>query len=147
MQNVSGFGYKLILKASITFPTGIQITQFADDADPLDFPTQQIADKGMNVNGELVVHSMANPIDFTLNLIPDSRDDRNMAILFDANRPVKGKQIVQDVITVVGIYPDGTTVTLSPGLCMQGSVASGLSSNGKKKSKEYQFAFESVSRA
>ena len=86
MTDISGFDSRITIRASNTFPSGFTVTQFADDADPFDLPSQQVADKAMGLNGHLVTWSKANPIMATLNVIPDTEDDRNLAALVEANR-------------------------------------------------------------
>ena len=88
--DISAFGIRVQIFASVTFPAGITITQFADDGDSLDVPQQQIADKAMGVNGDLITWSKANPLNLTLNIIPASDDDRNMSVLLEANRVARG---------------------------------------------------------
>lgn len=145
MQDVSGFGLRIRLTASVTFPAGITLTQFADDADPFDLPSVQVADKAMGLNGDMVVWSRANPIVTTLNVIPNTEDDRNLAILLNANRVSRGKNSARDVITMVGVYPDGRTVTLSNGKITDGVPGNGVASSGRLKTKPYAFAFEGLS--
>lgn len=146
-NDVSGFGVRVRLVASVTFPAGITLSQFADDADPFDLPSIQVADKAMGVNGDLVTWSKANPILATLNLIPNSEDDRNMAVLLEANRVGRGKFSARDVITLTGIYPDGRSVTLSNGAITDGMPGQSIASAGRLKSKSYAFAFEGLSRS
>lgn len=141
-QDISGFGFQINLIASNTFPNGVSISQFADDADPFDTPAIQIADKGMGLNGDLVVWSSAAPLEVTINVIPDSEDDLNLSALAEANRVSKGKQSARDVITMVGIYPDGKTTTLSGGKLTNAIPGSPIASSSRKKSKPYTFAFE-----
>ena len=143
MNDVTGFGFRINLIASRTFPTGVEISQFADDGDPFDVPAIQLADKAMGLNGDLVVWASAVPVDCTINIIPDSEDDLNLAALAEANRVSKGKYSARDVITLVGIYPDGRTVTLSNGKLTNAILTSGIASAGRKKSKAYTFTFES----
>src|SRR5690606_41248866 len=100
MENISGFGSRVRLRASVTFPLGLDITQFADDADGFDAPSMQISDKGMGLNGDLVVWNTANPIPLSLSLIPVSGDDRNMSILFESSRGGNGMTGSPDVITL-----------------------------------------------
>lgn len=145
MQDISAFGFRVNLVASNTFPQGVSITQFADDADPFDTPAIVVADKKMALNGQLVKWSAANPIEATLNVIPGSEDDTNLAILLEANRVGAGKVSAQDVVTATVIYPDGTTVTCSPGAILSGPTASSVASAGRLKSKAYMFAFENKS--
>lgn len=147
MQDISGFGIRVRLIASNTFPAGITLTQFADDADSLDLPSQQIADKGMGVNGDLVVWSTANPLPVTVNIIPGSDDDRNLAVLLEANRVARGKRGARDVITLSAIYPDETTQTWSLGKITDGMPGKSIASAGRMKSKAYMFVFENLTRS
>lgn len=146
MQDISAFGIRVRLIASVTFPAGISLTQFADDADSLDIPQQQVRDKAMGVNGDLVAWSKANPLNLTLNIIPASEDDRNMSVLLEANRVSRGKTGSRDVITLTAIYPDGSTQTWSNGVITDGTPGKALASSGRMKSKAYMFSFESLAR-
>lgn len=144
-NDVSGFGTRVRLVASVTFPAGITITQFADDADGVDVPSQQVADKAMGVNGDMVTWSKANPLTPTLNVIPGSDDDRNLAILLNANRPARGKFPALDEITMTVLYPDGSSTTYVRGKITDGMPGQSLASAGRLKSKSYAFAFEDLS--
>jgi hypothetical protein len=146
MNDISVFGLRVQLQASQTFPSGISLTQFADDADPFDAPTMQIRDKAMGVNGDLITWAKATPISLSLSVVPNSEDDRNLAVLFEANRVGKGKQGARDVINVTAIYPDGRTASFTQGVITDGMPANSPSSAGRLKSKTYQFAFENVNR-
>lgn len=145
-NDISGFGLQIQVVASVTFPSGFTVSQFADDGDPFDLPSIQIADKAMGLNGDLITWSKANPLTVTLNVVPNSDDDKNLGILFDANRVARGKQSARDVITMTGIYPDGSTITLTPGVITDGMPGNAVASSGRMKSKAYIFAFEGVSR-
>lgn len=144
-HNISGFGITVNVKASRTFPSGFDVTQFADDADPFDIADNTIGDAAMNLNGDLVAWSTAAPIDATLNVIPDSDDDKNLAALWTANRPSKGKTTANDEITLTRIYQDGSVVTLTGGVIVSGPPTTSAASAGRKKSKVYSFKFEAVS--
>lgn len=140
--DVSGFGAQVQIRASVTFPQGIVISQFADDADPFDFPSVQIGDKAMGLNGDLITWSKANPLLTTVNVIPNSEDDINLSLLLEANRVGKGKASARDVITIVAVYPNGATLTLTEGAITDGPPGNSIASAGRLKSKAYQFAFE-----
>lgn len=146
MQDISGFGIRVILRASNTFPQGITLTQFADDADPFDTPSQQIMDKAMGLNGDLVVWSKANPITPTLNVIPDTDDDRNLQVLAEANRVGRGKTSARDVITMTVIYPSGRSLTLNQGKITDAILTQPTASAGRLKTKPFAFAFENITR-
>lgn len=142
MQNISGFGLIVNILASNMFPVGLLITDFADDADPFDFPSLQIADTAMGLNGDLIGWSKPNPIKVTLNVIPQSFSDLNLAILLEANRVGKGKIGSRDIITLNAIYPNGTPIILTNGMITDGMPGSGVASAGRLKSKNYSFSFE-----
>jgi hypothetical protein len=142
MQNITGFGLSINLIASITFPAGFIINQFADDSDPLDVPSLQIGDSAMGLNGDLIAWSKANPIKLTLDVIPSSDNDINLAILLENNRVGRGKLGAKDLITMSLIYPASNTITLTNGIITDGIPFSPVSSAGRLKSKSYQFTFE-----
>lgn len=141
-QNISGFGASASLIASNTFPIGLYMTEFADDADPIDFPILTIAEQGMGLNGDLVRWSKATPIDMTISVIPSSFSDINLAILLEANRVGRGKIGARDVITLTINYPAGNFIILQEGAIITGPPASPIASAGRLKSKTYGFTFE-----
>ena len=142
MQNISGFGLVANIIASNTFPVGFIVTEFADDSDPLDAPSIQIGDSAMGLNGDLIVWSKASPIKVTINVIPQSLSDINLAILLEANRVGRGKTGANDTITMNLIYPNGNFVTLSTGIITDGMPFNSVASAGREKSKSYAFTFE-----
>lgn len=141
-NDVSGFGLKVFLQASNTFPAGITITQFADDADPLDMPSLQIADSAMGLNGDLVTWARAQKVPLTLNVIPGSDDDINLAILAQANKVGIGRTSARDVITATVMYPDGTSTEATNGKITDAILGKPIASAGRMKTKPYIFAFE-----
>lgn len=142
MNEISGFGLRINIIASNTYPIGLPITQFADDADPFDLPSLQIADSAMGLNGDLLTWSKANPIKITLSVVPGGLDDAALSILFEANRVGRGKLGAQDIITMTGIYPSGNIITLINGVITDGMPGNAVASAGRLKSKTYSFSFE-----
>jgi hypothetical protein len=145
--DISGFGFEIVLKASNTFPAGITLSQFADDTDPFDAPSIQIMDKGMGVNGDLVVWGVATPTTITLAVIPESEDDINLSLLFENNRTKKGSAYRRDSIDMSARYPNNKVVNLQGGSITDGIPLSPVASVGRLKSKTYAFVFESNSRS
>jgi hypothetical protein len=70
MQDISGFGARVQIRADKTFPSGFVLTQFADDVDPFDVPSTQIADKAMGMNGDLISWAKATPTEITVAVMP-----------------------------------------------------------------------------
>jgi len=142
MQNISGFGLKVRLRASKSVPGGHTITRFADDVDPMDIPTLTIAATKMGLNGDLIAWAQANQIPCVLAVIPGSNDDELLSQLLEANRVGRGKQSIEDEFTFVISYPDGKTTTLSGGALVSGIVARSVSADGRLKTNVYAFNFE-----
>lgn len=141
--DISGFGLRVNIIADKTFPSGVLLSEFADDADPFDIPEIVYAEKGMGLNGELITWSKATPIDITLNVIPESEEDRNLAALAEANRVSKGKNAAGDLITLVKTDVTGKTLTLTNGRLTGAMPGNSIASAGRKKTKKYTFTFES----
>jgi len=142
VENISGFGSKLRILSSNTFPIGFEVTQFADDSDPIEIPALQISDSAMGLNGDKVSWLTANQIMATVSIIAGSDDDKNMALLFEANRVGRNKESAKDVITVFVTYPDGQFATLTGGTCQEFMPTKSVSSDGRLKTRAYMFSFE-----
>lgn len=145
MQNISGNGLQVVMNASVTFPVGILLTQFGDDADGIDFPSMQITDKAMGLNGDLIIWTKPQPINVTLNIIAGSFNDQELAILFQANRAGRGKLSARDVINMTVSYPGGTVpLVLTNGAITDGIPATSVASSARFKTKSYVFTFENM---
>lgn len=146
MNDISTFGARVIVKASQTFPIGIPLSQFADDSDPFDIPSQQIKDKAMGANGDLITWGKANPIVINVSLIAGSIDDNLMSTLLEMNRVGKGKFATRDKIDITVMYGNGAVANFTQGSITDGPPASSASSAGRLKSKTYIFAFENMNK-
>jgi hypothetical protein len=142
-QDISGYGLELLVKASNTFPIGFTVTQFADDSDPLDMPSFELADKGININGDLITWAKGNVIVLNVSVIADSQSDINFRELANANRVGKGKRPAKDVITITALYPNGRAITYSQGAIANAPPDISVTSSGRFKSNTYMFYFES----
>lgn len=141
-EDVTGTGLKVNIVAVPTFPLGIDITQFADDQDAINFGDQDIAETAMGLNGDLVVWGKPSSINITLSVIPGSDDDKNLGILFDMNRIAKNKVSARDMITMTVSYPDKDPKTYTNGKLIGGPAGDTVSSSARLQSKQYRFAFE-----
>jgi hypothetical protein len=140
-MNVSAFGTKVQLTASVTFPQGITITQFADDADGLDIPSIQIGDAAKGTNGDLVAWSKAAVENVTLNVIPGGENDKDLMTLYNANKATVGKTPARDEIKLVITHPDGTVDTKEGGTVTDYIPGMPFASSGRNKTKPYAFKF------
>jgi hypothetical protein len=143
--NISAFGLVVNMVCTSTFPSGIQLTQFADDADPFDMPAAILAESGMGINGDLLVWNKPVKLDISISVVPGGADDENLSILATANRTGKGLANARDVITMTAMYPDGRTTTLSEGFITGAILINAAQTAGRMKTKTYTFTFEKKS--
>jgi len=146
-MDITGVGIVATLKASNTFPSGFQISQFADDGDSLALEDMEIAGSAIGLNGDLITWAKAAATMLAVNIIPNGDDDKNLGVLFEANRAGRGKTPALDVITLSVVYPNGQSVTFNNGRLLKGRPANSVTSEGRMTSKQYSFAFESISKA
>ena len=146
MQDISGFGTTILLRASVTYPVGLPhaITEFPDDTDPFDLPELEIAQAEMGLNGDMIVWAKAAPIIITLNLIPGSVSDLALMVLAEQNRIGRGKQSVGDRITLTRIWPNNirAPLVLAEGRLTNAPAGTGVASSGRMKTNAYTFKFE-----
>jgi hypothetical protein len=146
MEDISVFGLTANVTADTTFPNGLTISSFADDADPLDSPDLDIADMSMGPNGDAITWSRPQLIEISMNIIPQSQDDVNLTCLMDANRVAKGKSSARDQISIVFSYPNGMKVTCTEGKLVTAPAVQSGSAAGRAKTKRYAFKFAQVTR-
>jgi hypothetical protein len=144
MFNISGFGLTISLIASNTFPVGVILTNFPDDTDAVDFPTIEIADGEVGVNGDLVVWSKGAKIPCTISAIPDSPTDIQLALLLAANRIGRGKISARDTFQMALVQGNDNLFTLTGGIIVSGMPSNSVANSGRMKSKPYNFIFENV---
>ena len=92
--DATGYSTLLTLVASISFPVGFPIRAFPDNVDPMDFPSLQIADAAMGVNGDFVSWKKANPVPFSFAVLPNTPEEFALEGLLQANRPAQGKNML-----------------------------------------------------
>ena len=144
--DVSGLGLTLLVRATNTFPVGFVVDSFADNVDPLDIPEIKVLEDAMGANGDMITWSKAVTIPIKLAVIPESDDDDNLSILLEANRVARGKVSARDIITLIAVYPNGRTLTLSQGKIQSGMPGSSVASDGRIKTKPYGFVFPNIAK-
>ncbi len=144
--NVSGFGTKITLVSTVTFPYGFQLSAFSDDVDPIDIEDYQAADHEMLLDGGMFPFQTANPIKATIRLIPNSDDDENMKIIMEAARVKQNIISLPDFIILTINYPDGSVLILSKGYIRKGPIANSIQSAGRMRSGSYELVFAEQNR-
>lgn len=142
MNNISTSGLSVTLTGARVLPM-VQITQFADDADPFDIDHTPISSHAMNANGDMVVWSTPTTKQITLNIIPGSDDDKNLQLIANSNL-TQGRNIkLLDELQMVASYLDGRRVIAKGGVLVSADVATSAATQ-RRKSNQYVFAFQEI---
>lgn len=145
MQDVSSVGIALRLTASITFPNGIDLTAFPEDGDIGATGNIDISGNASGVNGDLITWKTVNGIETNVPIIPNTEDEVNLDMLFEANRAAKNKKPKHDIIQIVATNPvTGVTKTYKNGVIKNGLPGYQYGGDGRIKNKTYGFVFEDV---
>lgn len=142
MNNISTSGISITLTGSRVLPM-IQLTQFADDADPFDIDHTTISQNAMNANGDMVVWSTPTAKPITLNIIPGSDDDNNLQLIANSNT-TQGRNIKPlDEFQMIASYQDGRRVIAKGGVIVSADLGTSAATQ-RRKSKQYVFAFQEI---
>lgn len=141
-MNISAMGIKVQIIAVPTYPVGVTLTKFADDGDSIELPEMTIMQRGMGVNGDMVVWKTAVPCPLSLNLIPGTDECDAMEKLFNLNMVQKNRVSYTDVLTAIITHPNGKVTMLTNGYIEAGKPFQDYSSNGRAKSRRFSFVFQ-----
>lgn len=144
MQRISSTGLSILVQTPITFPVGFTVTQFADDGDSLSGEPLKIGESAMTPNGDKVSWATPTIITKTINIVANTPDDFNLALLFDSNRIGVNKIITGESITWVVTYPNGSRVTFTGGSPNSYDFGVDAQAGGRLKSKSYSVDFENA---
>lgn len=142
MNDASSTGTKVFIVASHTFPAGFWVSKFADDKDAVTTDNTTLNETAMGPNGDMVFWNVPNPLAVKLGVIPGSEDDKNLQILYNANRVAKNKASIKDIIQMVVHYANGTKDTYVNGVITEGPSGYTATSSARLNGNEYGFAFE-----
>lgn len=141
-MNVSAMGIKVQIIAVPTYPVGVILTKFADDGDSIELPEMTIMQRGMGVNGDMVIWKTAVPCSFAVNLIPGTDECNDIERLFNLNMVQKNRVASTDVLTAIITHPNGKVTMLTDGYIEAGKPFQDYSSNGRAKSRRFSFVFQ-----
>lgn len=147
MINVNGSGTSIVVIAIQSFPLGFTISEFADDVDPISAEEVEPAGFEMLYDGSLFAFDKASPIVLTVSVIAGTPDDMNLKIITQSKRGGASLLPFNDSISMIITYPDGGRVMLSSGVLIKGMVPDSITTNGRRKSNSYTFAFGSFTGA
>lgn len=141
MIDVSGFGTGIVVLALQSFPTGFQLSQFADDSDPIEAKEIEPTGYEMLYDGDLFAFDKATPIEVAVSVIPGTPDDINLKILLQNKHSPKSLIPLPDITSMVITYPDKGRIVLSKGTILKGPLVDSINTSGRRKGNKYTFVF------
>lgn len=122
---------------------GVTVTDFMDDANPVEFQDVEVSSVGVNCNGSMVRHARPNVIMMSLTVIPGSPSDTGLYNLWKKYR-VQGNwnSAWEDHLTAsVSIGSGRGSKTYSDGTMVSGPGGPSSNGEGKMSGRTYTFAF------
>lgn len=122
---------------------GITVTDFMDDANPVEFQDVDVSSVGVNCNGSMIRNAKPNVIMMSLTVIPGSQSDERLYNLWKKYR-VQGNynaQWEQSLSASVTIGSGRGSKTFSNGTMVGGPGGPSSNGEGKMQGRTYTFAF------
>lgn len=138
------------------------ILDFGDEGTPVEFQDTELFGHSGNMNGVLITWSRYRPIEFSLNVLPNSKTDKQLRKLFYLShlggkdgQPVNQQQVTITSVTLKvpnitttdeGAVQAGgaSTVSYGPGKMTGSPTGWGANAEGKMTSRRYRFVMEGV---
>ena len=122
---------------------GITVTDFMDDANPVEFQDVEVSTVGVNCNGSMIRNAKPNVIMMSLTVIPGSRSDTELYNLWKKYR-VQGNWNAQwetPLTASVTIGSGRGSRSFSNGTMVNGPGGPSSNGEGKMQGRTYSFAF------
>jgi hypothetical protein len=122
---------------------GITVTDFMDDANPVEFQDVEVSSVGVNCNGSMVRNAKPNVIMMSLTVIPGSQSDISLYNLWKRYR-VQGNYNSQweaPLTASVTIGSGRGSRSFSNGTMVSGPGGPSSNGEGKMTGRTYTFAF------
>ncbi|ABL96837.1 hypothetical protein BcepF1.106 [Burkholderia phage BcepF1] len=147
MIDISGFGASITVAALQTFPMGFNLSEFADDQDPLKFEEVEPTGFEFLYDGNPFFFDKAAIIRVSIAVVPGGDDDTNLKILLQSRKGSQSIIPLPDSTTMTVNYPNGGRVILTNGSILSGPFADSITQQARKKGNVYTFGFGSFAGA
>lgn len=156
MIDVSGV-YPKVTIISTGVPPLIQLSHFADDANPVDVEHVEVTGYAVNVNGELVAWEKPAAYIASVAVLCGTDDDSNLALLLEGSHATANKGFaLAPTVTMrtaigkrnsLGVVTTDDGATYTQGRIVSGRPSAAVDNEGKKLSNIYTFVFEQMTPA
>lgn len=123
---------------------GVQIEDFADDANPIEFQNTEVSGVGVNLNGNMIRYAKPNVIIASVTVLPNSGSEAALRALMKKYRVQAGNNAHGQWETPLDLKittQTGQSWHFSNGTFVSGPGGPGSSADGKMQGRTYTFAF------
>lgn len=131
---------------------GITVSQFMDDANPVEFPDVEVSSVGVNCNGKMIRNAKPNIVTMSVTVIPGSNNDSALYELWKKYRVQDGKNNggqwetpLNASINIKTIGSRKSSYKFGGGTMVSGPGGPASTAEGKMQGRTYTFAFATVS--
>jgi hypothetical protein len=125
---------------------GIKVSDFMDDANPVEFQDVDVSSVGVNCNGSMIRNAKPNVVMMSVTVIPGSESDEKLYALWKKYR-VQGnwnEQWEKALTASVSIGSGRGSRSFSNGTMVGGPGGPSSNGEGKMQGRTYTFAFVTV---
>lgn len=151
MVDVSGVFPKVMI-ASTGIPPLINITNFADDSNPIDVDQIEVTGHGINVNGVLVTWEKPTAYIVSVSVLAGTEEATSLTTLLESSHARAGANFaLAPTVTLtkkigkrnmLGIITSDDGETYTNGRIVSGPAGTSIDSEGRKQSQTFTFVFE-----
>lgn len=122
---------------------GIHITDFMDDANPVEFQDTEVSTVGVNCNGSMIRNAKPNAIMMSVTVIPGSASDFALYNLWRQYRVQGGWNGTWETPLNASVTTGNGRITrnFTDGTMVSGPAGPSASGEGKMSGRTYTFAF------
>lgn len=145
--SISARLYDVSFAGSTITVNGATITDFVDDANPIEFQDVVLTRPEFSCNGRMIRCIKPNPIVMSVTVIPGSASDKGLFNLWKGyycGISSMCKQFIDCNITIGNNTSSIKSISLKGGTMISGPGGFSANGVGKMKGKTYVFAFQNV---
>lgn len=131
----------------ITGNGSVEISNFMDNSNPIDFPDTAVSDVAINCYGQMIRNAKPNPIVMSVTVIPGSKEDNSLYNMWQRYRLTDGsydeqwRTALRATISVANKTMAKKTYEFSGGTMVSGPGGPSATGDGKMQGRTYTFAF------
>ena len=140
--------YEVSFAGSVIVIGGARITEFMDDANPLDIQDTDTCNIEWSCNGRMIRTVKPSAVMISITVIPGTASDKALKTIWKKNfcngGSISLNEANQQLSCSISVGNSGASYMFTGGTCVSGAAALTSNGQGKMGGNTYTFAFENV---